>query len=108
MAKVKKAQAKSDAMRFMEGLMGGPLTFGAVLASIRATDEYTLAAMATKLGVTRAVICDVEKGRRGVSADRAAKWAKALGYPPPLFVKLALQAQVNEAGLRLVVDVKAA
>ena len=32
------------------------------------------------LGVSRSHICDIEKGRKVVSPERAAKWANVLGY----------------------------
>ena len=102
-----KAQ-KSAAIRALEAAAGGPLTFGRMLQAIRLGEEDTLEAFARQLGITRAHLCDVEKGRRSVSVDRAAKWAKVLGYSPERFVQLALQAQVDAAGLRLAVAVKRA
>jgi hypothetical protein len=45
---------------------------------------------------------------RGVSAERAARWARILGYLEALFVKLAMQAELDAAGIKLKIDVKAA
>jgi plasmid maintenance system antidote protein VapI len=87
---------------------GGPLTFGALVRSIRETDEHTLEDLAKRLGVSRAHLCDIEKGRRAVSAERAARWARTLGYAEALFVKLAMQAELDAAGIKLKIDVKAA
>jgi hypothetical protein len=42
------------------------------------------------------------------SPERAARFAKVLGYSKERFVALSLQALVDQAGLRLKVDVKAA
>ena len=106
--KSKKGPTKSDAMRFLDDLIGEPLTFGSMLESIREADGYSLATMAKKLGVARGHVCDIEKGRRGVSPERAAKWAKKLGYPIALFVQLALQAQLDEAGIKMRVALEAA
>lgn len=86
----------------------GPLTLGRTLSAIRGTEEVSLAAFAKRLGVSRAHLCDIEKGRRGVSPERAAKWARAIGWPPQVFVALALQDAVNAAGLKLKVSVEAA
>jgi hypothetical protein len=58
--------------------------------------------------VSRAYLCDVEKGRRAVSVERAAEWARKLGYLQAQYVALALQAEVNAAGLKLRVSVEAA
>jgi antitoxin HigA-1 len=93
---------------FLEGLTGGPLTFGTLLVSIREGEELPQAAFAKKLGISRSHLCDIEKGRKSVGPGRAARFAKLLGYPQESFVALALQAQVEEAGLRLNVTVQAA
>lgn len=90
--------AKSKAMRTLEKI-AGPLTFGRLLWAIRAGEEQTLAAFAEPLGVSRQRLNDIEKGRESVSAERAAKWAEVLGYSPAQFVRLALQAQLDAAGL---------
>ena len=111
MGNTKRKSARASRVKaraFLDTLIGEPLTFGSMLATIRDTDGYTLDVLARKLGVSRSHLCDVEKGRRGVSLDRAVRWAAVLGYPAPVFVQLALQDQVNAAGLRLRVDVKSA
>jgi hypothetical protein len=38
----------------------------------------------------RQYLCDVEKGRRRVSPEQAAKFAAAFGHPPNVLVRLAL------------------
>lgn len=96
-----------DAVKFLEGLVG-PLTLGKYINAIRLGEEVTLDAFAKNLGISKAHLCDVEKDRRAVSAERAAKWAKLLGYPVSQFVGLALQAEVDAAGLKLRVHVEAA
>jgi transcriptional regulator with XRE-family HTH domain len=92
----------------MEKLRGGPLTLGRALRAIRTTEEISLTRFAKRIGVSVQHLSDVEKDRRGVSAERAAKWAKRLGHPPPVFVQLALQQQIDAAGLHFKVIVKAA
>lgn len=113
MAKKTKGQSKNktktiDARKFLEELIGEPLTFGSMIETIRITDEYTLETMSKKLGVSRGHLCDVEKGRRVVSPERAAKWGKALGYGEAHFVALALQAELDAAGLKFRVSLEAA
>ncbi len=63
---------------------------------------------AKKLRVSRQYLCDVEKGRRRVSPEQAAKFAKAFGHPPNVLVRLALQDAVRASGLKLKVSVEAA
>jgi transcriptional regulator with XRE-family HTH domain len=65
-------------------------------------------AFANKLGVSKAHLCDIEKGRRNVSVERAVKWAKLLRHSERQFVKLAFQGELDAKGIRLTVDVKAA
>lgn len=103
--KAKRADGSRDASEFLEELVG-PLTFGKILSSIRKCDELSLSAFAAKLGVSRANLCDIEKGRRGVSVARAAKWAKLLGHSESQLVRYALQAELNEAGLKFRVELQ--
>jgi transcriptional regulator with XRE-family HTH domain len=96
-----------DAMEFFESLHG-PMTLGGMLWSIRMCDEVTQTEFAKMLGVNRSHLCDVEKGRKVVSPERAAAWAEILGYPDTVFVKLALQEQLDRAGVKMSVQVEAA
>jgi len=104
----KKKAKKSQAMTFLEDVMGGPLTFGGHLAAIRQGEEMTLEAFAKLLGISRQHLCDFENGRRRVSPEKASKWARILGYSETLMVQLALQHMVEEAGLKMKVSVKTA
>jgi transcriptional regulator with XRE-family HTH domain len=88
--------------------MGGPLTLGGAIAAIREGEGESLAQFADKLGISRTHLSDIEHGRRSVSLERAAQFASALGHNQAQFVRLALQDQVREAGLKLRVDVHAA
>lgn len=99
---------KSQAMRFLEELTGGPLTFAELIRSIRIGEEESLARFAKKLNISVAHLCDIEKGRKTVSAERAARFAHILGYSQAQFVRLALQDLVNKAKLSMQVDVRAA
>lgn len=98
------ADGSVDARAFLESI-DGPLTLGRLLRSIREGEEISLEKMSKQLGVSRAHLCDVEHDRRTVSAVRAARWAVELGYDPSQFVELAVQAELNAAGLKLRVSV---
>jgi len=95
-----------EAGEFLDELLGGPLTFGAMVRSTRMTDNFTLATFAKKLGVSRQFVCDVEQGRRAVSAVTAAKWARLLGYAEAVWIALALQASLDASGLKYRVRVE--
>lgn len=99
---------KSAAVRTLERLTGGPLTFASLLASSRRREELSQADCAKRFGVSKSHLCDVEKGRKSVSPERAAEWARLLGYPETLFVCLAIQGALDAAGLRYTVAIQAA
>jgi transcriptional regulator with XRE-family HTH domain len=101
------ASAK-DAAGFLEELMKGPLTLGGALSGIRLSEGQTLAQFAERLAISRSHLCDIEQSRRVVSPERAARFAKALRQSQAQFVRLALQDQVRDAGLKLKVTVEAA
>ena len=93
---------------FLEGIIGGPLTLGGALSAIRESEGESLSQFASRLGISRSHLCDIEQGRRSVSPERAARFAKLLGQHQAQFVRLALQDQVRHAGLKLKVEVHAA
>jgi len=101
------SDGRVDALELLESLHG-PMTLGDMLWSLRTSDEISQAEFAKRLGVSRSHLCDVEKGRKVVSPERAAAWAKILGFPPTVFVKLALQEQLDRAGVKMSVKVEAA
>ena len=73
---------KSEAMRFMEKITGGPLTIGEILWALRKCDEIPQTTFAKNLGISKQHLCDIEKGRKFVTPARAALFAKKLGHPP--------------------------
>jgi len=115
MATKKKATTKKrdllagsvDAIEALEAI-DGPLTFGRMLWSIRVGEHWTMAKMGKLLGVSAPHVADIEAGRRTVSAKRAARWAEVLGYMPTEFAALALQAELEAAGLPGRVRIEAA
>ena len=105
---ITKKSKGSSAAEFFEKSRGGPLTFGAALAGVRHVEGLSQVEFAKKLRVSTAHLCDLEKGRRFVSAERAAALAKRMGHPQAYWVKLAIQDQIDHAGLKLKVEVVAA
>lgn len=99
------AAGNRDAGEFLDELNGGPLTFSQMMESFRLCDEASLVEYARRLGVSRQYLCDVEKGRRTVSLERAAEWGRILGYGEELFMKLALEQQARAAGLDVEITV---
>ena len=98
----------SPAMDFLTKIAGDPLSLGELLGSIRKGEGLTQKEFATKLGLSRSHLCDIEQGRKNLSPERAARYARILGYSEAQFVRLALQKTVSDAGLNLDVEVRAA
>ena len=85
----------------------GPLYFCDLLKAHRLGEEMTQEELATKLDISKQKVCDYEKGRRLPSMETAVKWAKKLKEPHEIWVRAYLQQQVDEADLKLKVDIKA-
>lgn len=106
-AKQSRATQKS-ATQELEEIMGGPLTLGDSLRAMRECSELSQVKCAELLAISRSHLCDVEKGRKIVTPEKAHQWATALAYPPTVFVQLALQAQFDRLGLNYTVALQAA
>ncbi|MFN7095956.1 MAG: helix-turn-helix domain-containing protein [Gammaproteobacteria bacterium] len=104
----KKSTPKSDkTLKIIEKILGKKPTLGDYLYALREGDEKNQSDFAELLGVSRQYLCDVEKGRRVVSAKAAASFAEKLGFPPEVFIQLALQDELNQAGLKYNIELKA-
>jgi len=99
---------KTKATRLLEELAGGPLNLGRYIYAIREGEEMSQVDFAKKLGISKSHLCDIEKGRKSVSAAKAAEMARVLGYSERQFVQLALQAAMERAGLDYRVKIEAA
>ncbi len=99
---------KSEAIELLEKISGGPLTLGRAIESIRKSQDLSQDECAKKLGVSKPHLCDVEKSRKTVSPERAARWARTLGYPESVLVRLAIQDELDAAGLKYKVEIEAA
>jgi transcriptional regulator with XRE-family HTH domain len=86
----------------------GPMTIGLFLRSFRESDELSQTDYAKKLCISRANLCDIEKGRKLVSPERAAKMAKILGVPQEVLVQLAIQDELRQARLSYHVELRKA
>lgn len=91
---------KSEAMRFLEDITGGPLNLRKVLHSIRLCEEMTQVEFSKILGISKYYLSDVENGRKNVTVEKAGSFARILGYSEEQFVRLALEADLAKAGLK--------
>jgi DNA-binding XRE family transcriptional regulator len=99
---------KSKAIKELEKIRKGALSFKDLLLSVRTTEEFTQADLAEMVGTTKAKICDFEKGRRTPSLELAADIADALGHSKAVFVAKLIEDQLKEANLKLKIKIEAA
>ena len=99
---------KSKSMKYLENITGGSLSLKELLYAIRLGDEMSQVEFSKKLKISKSHLCDIEKGRKNISVERAVYFAKILKYSEDQFVKLALQDQLSSAGLAYSVDLKVA
>jgi transcriptional regulator with XRE-family HTH domain len=93
-----------NALAFLEKKFG-KLTLAQVIWSIRTADNVSQAAFAKTLGISKQHLYGIEHGKP-VSPQLAAKYARILKHSETLFIKLALQDQLDRAGLNMNVEIK--
>jgi len=99
---------KSQEMKFLEKAAGRSLTLGGLMESIRIGEGVSQATFAAMLGISASHLCDIEKGRKVISPERAVRFADVLGRSPEQFVRLSLQEMIDQAGIQMKVNVRAA
>ena len=99
---------KSDAVKFLEKTVSGPLTLGRLLEAIRLGEEMTMKEFAGLLEISVSHLNDIEKGRKHVSPERALRFAKLLDYSKEQFVELSLQEIVDDLDTTFKIKVSAA
>jgi transcriptional regulator with XRE-family HTH domain len=77
----------------------GPISFGEMILSVRVARDLSQVTMALELGISKQELCNIEKGRKLVSVERAKSFAESLDMPPKTFAKYALQDQLSAAGI---------
>lgn len=101
----KKTTYTQQSLAALDEITQTPLTLGSLIWSIRKGESMTQIEMARQLNMSRQQLCDIEHDRKNVSPKLAAQYADKLGYSQEQFVRLALQNQVDQAGLDFLVEV---
>lgn len=78
-----------------------------VFRKTRTDMNFTQAEFADLLGVSAARVCDLERGRRGLSVKSALAYSRALGLSPAHFVQAVLEDRLSNAGLEYTVKLTA-
>ena len=100
-------KSKSSGLERLERRLG-KLSVGEFLHTWRTTEEMTLKEFGKLTGLSVANLCDIEKGRKGVSPEKAEQIAKVIGVPPALLVRLSIEESLRAAGLNYKVEIKPA
>lgn len=80
--------------------VAGPFTFAKFMLGIRTTLNLTQVQLAKKLGISKAALCEIEKGRTLVSASSAARYAKKAGFSTTAALEACLQDQLRKANIK--------
>jgi DNA-binding XRE family transcriptional regulator len=80
--------------------MRGPFTFAEFMLGIRTTLDLSQVAMAKKLGISKAALCEIEKGRTLVSPASAVRYAKKAGFSETVALEACLQDQLRKANIK--------
>lgn len=83
----------------------GHISFGEMLWSLRKAQELTQVQMSENLGISKQDLCNIEKGRKAVSVERAVSFANSLGMSSKAFAKYVLQDQLHRAGIKGEVEI---
>ena len=83
----------------------GKLTVGEFLHAWRTSEEMSLKDFGKLIGLSVGNLCDIEKGRKGVSPEKAQRIAKALGLPPALLIRLSIEESLLSVGLKYRVEI---
>ena len=94
-----KNNVTEKALQEIEKITNTKLTLGKLIWSIRRCAEISQSEFAKLLGISSSHLCDIEHDRKTVSAELAKKYAEILGYGEKQFVRLALQATLDKAGI---------
>lgn len=84
----------------------GKLTVGEFLKAWRISEDLSQKEFSKIIHISPANLCDIEKGRKAVSPEKAEEIAELLGYSKAVLVKLALEDQLASAGLKYKIEVK--
>lgn len=98
----------SSAMKFIDEVVGCDLTVGSLVESHRLCEGYSQAELARRLGVSRSYVNAVEKGRRKVSPEQAARFAREFDMLEQHWVCVSIQEHLDAASLPYTVALEAA
>src|SRR4051812_17861723 len=91
---------KSEAMKFLDDVIGHRQTFGSMMKALRLSDEASLQEYSDRLGISRQQLSDIEHGTRVVSEEKAAMFAEKLGHSEKSFIRQVIEDRLAKQGLK--------
>jgi len=86
----------------------GPFSFATYMLGIRTTLGLTQVEMAKKLGISKAALCEIEKGRTLVSPQAASRYARKAGFSETLALEACFQDQLRKANIKRRIKIEVA
>ncbi len=78
----------------------GQLSFATYMLGIRTTMGLSQVEMAKRLGISKAALCEIEKGRTLVSPMAASRYAKKAGFSVSVALEACFQDQLRKAKIK--------
>lgn len=94
-----------ETLEFLDGLLDNGFRFGNFLESQRDLLGLSQEELSEKTGISKQIICSLESKTEIPTIEQAAKLAEALKRPPGLFIEIAIQDQLKQAGSNLKVTI---
>ncbi len=80
--------------------VNGPFSFATFMLGIRTTLDLSQVAMAKRLGISKAALCEIEKGRTLVAPQSAVRYAKKAGFSETVALEACFQDQLRKAKIK--------
>jgi len=77
-----------------------PFSFATFMLGIRTTLDLSQVEMAKRLGISKAALCEIEKGRTLVSPQAAIRYAKKARFSETVALEACFQDQLRKAKVR--------
>ena len=78
----------------------GVFSFATFMLGIRTTLDLSQKELAKKLGISKAALCEIEKGRTRVSPATAVRYARQAGFSETLALEACFQDQLMKAKIK--------
>ena len=90
---------------FLKQLESRRFTFGGMLTHLRKSAGVSQVDLARRMGVSKGLVCDIEKGRRYASIKLSLAVAKALKFPREVLIQQVFRDQLKRQKLSFAVKV---